>query len=88
MAPYLDFIVTPADAGADKPDPAIFRFALKKAGVGAEEAIFIGDQYKIDIVGAIAAGIKPVLIDRYNVSDSIKVCPRIKSLRDLNKYLA
>ena len=29
LGPYLDFVVSPAEAGADKPDPAIFQFALE-----------------------------------------------------------
>lgn len=87
MEKYLDFIVTPFEAGADKPDPAIFRMALHKAGVKAEEVVYIGDQYKIDILGARGVGIEPVLIDRYNISGDMKDCPRITSLVELNRYL-
>jgi putative hydrolase of the HAD superfamily len=85
---YIDFVVTPYDAGADKPDPKIFRFALKKAGVIADETIYIGDQYKVDIVGARGVGITALLIDRYNIYTDTTDCPRISSLLELNKYLS
>ena len=41
LEPYLDFVVTSAEAGADKPGPAIFLTALQKAGVDAEEAVHV-----------------------------------------------
>jgi putative hydrolase of the HAD superfamily len=85
---YIDFVVTPYNSGSDKPDPGIFRFALKQAGTTADETIYIGDQYKIDIVGARSAGITRVLmIDRYNLYPEITDCPRMKSLFELNSYL-
>lgn len=87
MEEYIDFIVTPSEAGADKPDPAIFRLALHKAGVNTEEVVYIGDQYKIDILGARGVGMNAVLIDRYNISNEIKDCPRITSLAELDKHL-
>jgi putative hydrolase of the HAD superfamily len=88
LDPYVDFVVTPYDAGADKPDPQIFRFALNKAGATADETIYIGDQYKVDIVGARNAGInKALMIDRYNLYPEIKDIPRIMSLKELNPYL-
>jgi putative hydrolase of the HAD superfamily len=87
LEPYLDFIISPAEAGADKPDPAIFQLALKKAGVEASEAIYIGDQYLQDMVGARNAGIAPILIDRFNVSPEFTGAPRILSLTEVIAYL-
>ena len=84
---YLDFIVTPYDAGADKPDPKIFKAALVKAGVTAKEAIYIGDQYKVDILGAISAGIQPLLVDRYGLYLDFKEYPRITGLFQIAQYL-
>ncbi|MBN1375608.1 MAG: HAD-IA family hydrolase [Dehalococcoidia bacterium] len=62
--PYLDFKVTSFEVGYDKPRPEIFQLALKKAGCSPEEAVFVGDQYEQDILGARGVGMKPVLIDR------------------------
>ncbi len=84
---FIDFVVTPYDSGVDKPDPQIFHAALIKADVKPDEAIYVGDQYKVDIVGARSAGIKALLIDRYNLYADIKDCPRISSLSELEYYL-
>ena len=83
LDPYLDFIVTSGEAGSDKPQPEIFLLALKKAGVEAAEAVHLGDQYKIDAVGAMNAGIKPVIIDRNDMYPDITDCPRIQNLDEL-----
>jgi putative hydrolase of the HAD superfamily len=50
-------VVTSAEAGAAKPDPAIFRAALEQIGVEAERAIHVGDA-DIDEQGAAAAGMR------------------------------
>jgi putative hydrolase of the HAD superfamily len=64
LAPLLDDIVTSAEAGARKPSAAIFKRALTLAGVGADDAIHVGDSIEEDLAGARAAGIEPVLISR------------------------
>ena len=84
---YLDFVVTSGDVGADKPQPPIFLRALELAGVNAAEAIYVGDQYGTDVVGARGVGINPILIDRYNIVPEIKDCPRINSLVEITKYI-
>ena len=66
-----------------KPDPAIFRSALSKAGVHAREAIHVGDQLSSDIQGALAVGIRPVLLDRDLNHPGYRECPRIESLTEL-----
>lgn len=87
LEPYLDFIVTADEVGADKPSPSIFQAALQRAGVEASAAVHVGDQYKLDVVGAREVGINPILIDRYNLYPEVKDCPRIRSLTELAKYL-
>jgi putative hydrolase of the HAD superfamily len=64
ITPMLDGILTSAEVGARKPDPAIFRRGLELAGVGAGEAIHVGDSLDEDIAGARAAAIEPVLLRR------------------------
>jgi REG-2-like HAD superfamily hydrolase len=87
LQPYLDFKVTSAEVGIDKPRPEIFLAALEKAAVKAEEALYIGDQYQIDIVGARGVGIKALLIDRNYYFGEITDCPRIRSLTEVVHYL-
>ena len=83
LEPYLDFIVNPGEVGADKPKPPIFLAALERARVNASEAVHVGDQYKIDVVGARGVGISPILIDRYDLYPEVTDCPRIRNLTEL-----
>jgi putative hydrolase of the HAD superfamily len=84
---YLNFVVTSEEAGANKPNPLIFLAALDQARVNTTEAVYIGDQYEVDVVGARGVGITPILIDRYDAYPEVSDCPRIHSLTELDKYL-
>lgn len=46
--------------GVEKPDPAIFGYALAALGVAADECLYVGDSVHFDVGGAQAAGIAPV----------------------------
>jgi putative hydrolase of the HAD superfamily len=50
-------IVTTAEAGADKPEPAVFRLALERVGVEPGRALHVGDEPE-DAAGARAAGMR------------------------------
>jgi putative hydrolase of the HAD superfamily len=63
LGPYLEFVVDSGEVGVEKPNPRIFELALDRAGVAASDAAYIGDFYSIDVRGAGAAGLKPVLLD-------------------------
>jgi putative hydrolase of the HAD superfamily len=57
VASLFTAIVTTAEAGAPKPEPAVFRLALEKLGVGAGRALHVGDEPG-DEDGARAAGMQ------------------------------
>jgi haloacid dehalogenase superfamily, subfamily IA, variant 3 with third motif having DD or ED/haloacid dehalogenase superfamily, subfamily IA, variant 1 with third motif having Dx(3-4)D or Dx(3-4)E len=77
----LDGVVTSAEAGARKPDPAIFTAALELVGCEAGEALHVGDTAEEDVAGARAAGIRPLLIDRDGGEGDIS------SLREIDQHL-
>jgi putative hydrolase of the HAD superfamily len=83
----LDFMVTSWEVGADKPHPPIFHAALKRADVSPAEALHVGDQYAIDVVGAQGVGIRPLLIDRDDFHPDFTDCPRIHTLAEVVDYL-
>lgn len=81
-------IVTAGEAGDPKPDPKIFKLALARAGVEANDAIMIGDSYERDVEGARGAGIaRAVLVDRHKAR-TVKDCPVVSSLLALPAALA
>jgi putative hydrolase of the HAD superfamily len=60
---WLDYVIDSGEVGVEKPDPRIFRLALERSAVAADEAVYIGDLYSVDVVGARAAGMDAVLLD-------------------------
>ena len=57
---HFDFVVTPAVAGAAKPAPVIFEYALNAAGASPEALVHVGDDPVRDVAGAAALGIRTV----------------------------
>lgn len=83
----VDAITTAEDAGYVKPHPALFRLALAKARAAPNEAVFVGDSFERDIVGARAAGIhKVVLVDRHGAR-TVDVPFRMRTLDGLPSLL-
>jgi putative hydrolase of the HAD superfamily len=69
---YFSYIFISSELGADKPDPEIFRRALKIMHLNADEVLHVGDDPDRDWKAAAAAGVLVFRLDR----------PR-NSLRDL-----
>jgi HAD superfamily hydrolase (TIGR01509 family) len=57
-----DAVVFCTDVGWRKPHAAPFRRALEILGVGAKEAVFVGDDPVWDVEGANGAGLRPILL--------------------------
>ncbi|MEM2565153.1 MAG: HAD-IA family hydrolase, partial [Candidatus Bathyarchaeia archaeon] len=68
-----------------KPDPEVFRYAIKLLHIQPNEAVFIGDSLERDYFGALNAGLRAILIDRENSvrGDIVK----ISNLREIPKIL-
>jgi putative hydrolase of the HAD superfamily len=64
---YFSHVVLSEQAGALKPDPEIFNYALQLNQASPEEAIMIGDSFSADIVGARNAGIAQIYLQRSNM---------------------
>ena len=56
----FEFIIASSEYMFRKPNRRIFHLALEKAGLGPEDAWYIGDNYECDVVGAREAGLFPV----------------------------
>jgi len=65
IAKFFRTIISSQALGIEKPDPMIFHNALDNIGLSnSKDVLYIGNEYEIDVVGAYAAGLVPVLIDR------------------------
>ena len=87
LANWLQLKITSKDVGFTKPRPEIFQAAVKEAGVKPAEAIYVGDQYDIDVVGANGAGMRGILIDRHDFFGDITDSIRIRSFAEISQHL-
>ena len=84
----LTFVLISEEVGVKKPDMTIFEEALRRADVRPEEAIFVGDSWTSDIIGAHRCGMKTVWFNRYGFScpDST-ITTEITSFEPIEKIL-
>jgi len=61
IADYIDYLVTSEEAGAEKPDAAIFALCCHKSWLEPTEILLVGDSPQKDICGAKNFGMKTVL---------------------------
>jgi len=85
IAPYFDAIVISGHFGEGKPSPRLFRHAMDKLGISAEEGVMVGDKLTTDIQGANGVGMTSVWINRHGIERTGDIVPsyEIASLRDL-----
>ena len=82
MAGYIDCIVTSEEARCEKPNAVLFQMTLDKLKVLTQEAVFIGDNRRRDVQGALWNAIQPIwfVADRdYEPEEGIFT---VKSYRD------
>jgi putative hydrolase of the HAD superfamily len=87
---YFDTIVLSEDAGANKPSPAFFDYAMKTSGAERQSTLMIGDNLQTDILGALNAGLDALLFNRWNVdTNNVTQAPTfvVRSLRDIMNIL-
>ncbi len=82
LADLLDLVVDSHLVGVAKPDPGIFRVALERLGALPAECVHVGDVPAYDVAGARAAGITPILVDRWEAWPDAD-CTRITGLAEL-----
>lgn len=64
LAARMTHVIASGDVGVAKPDPRIFAHAVERFGVRPGEAVYVGDRVRVDALGAAAAGLHGVWIDR------------------------
>ncbi|HDS09198.1 MAG TPA: HAD family hydrolase [Firmicutes bacterium] len=82
----FDLVIDSREVGVEKPDPEIFRLALKKLKVDPAETVYVGDIYSIDIKPAQKLGIKAILFDPGDNQSELH-CPRIRRIKEIFDYL-
>lgn len=86
IGPLFPFILISESVGVWKPDPAIFRMALDKAGFSAADAIYVGDSPVADVPGAKSVGMRSVWINCAGIDWPGDEPPDVE-IRDLRELL-
>ncbi len=80
------FTLSAGEANSWKPDGGIFHQALAMAGTQAQAAVYVGDNYYVDVVGSRDAGLTPLLFDPENVFPAAD-CDRIARIGEVLTWL-
>ena len=86
LRPLVDLVLDSWEEKVEKPDPRFFELALARMGAKAESTVHVGDLYEADVVGARAARIEPVLLDRSGLYPDVD-CQSVPSLNALADWL-
>ncbi|NOX47058.1 MAG: noncanonical pyrimidine nucleotidase, YjjG family [Chlorobi bacterium] len=84
---YFKTITTSEEAGVKKPDPAIFHYALSKAGAVPEESLMIGDNLEVDILGAKNVGMDQMFFNIEKTPHNGKITFEISELIEIRGLL-
>jgi len=82
LSPFLEVVIDSSEVGIEKPDPRIFLEATRRIAAAPDACAYVGDIYEIDVVGARAAGLCPIMIGPGEAPESDPVV-RIAQLKDL-----
>lgn len=63
----IDTMAISEEVGAAKPDPRIFEASLGRLDCKASEVVMIGDSWSADVMGAAAAGIRCLWLNRHGI---------------------
>jgi putative hydrolase of the HAD superfamily len=84
---YFEVIITSEGCGYSKPDHRIYTHALKKSGSKKEEALMIGDDLLVDIIGAREAGWDQVFFNPAKGEHGEQVTYEITELKEVEKIV-
>jgi putative hydrolase of the HAD superfamily len=81
---YFEQVLASLEEGVEKPHPGLFKIALERTGVRAEDTLHVGDNPLDDWQGARNAGMRALVIDR---DADVQTDVRITSLLQLAEVL-
>ena len=88
-----DFGVFSGIEGVQKPDPEIFKIALRRANQDntPEQALHIGDSLRKDFLPATSIGMHALLLDRFNTVEAFAAketgVPVVTDLHEAKEYI-
>jgi putative hydrolase of the HAD superfamily len=87
LAALFEVVIVSGDAGCAKPDPRIFHLAAGRLGLAPEQCLYVGDRRDSDALGARAAGMHAVWLNRRAASAPDDAVQEIATLAELAALL-
>jgi putative hydrolase of the HAD superfamily len=91
LARHFDASVAAPGFGVAKPDPRIFLEACRLLDVAPQEAVYVGDDLRLDVYGAQRAGLRAIWMNRTGqvnyLPDEVKPDAEVSSLDGLLDWL-
>jgi putative hydrolase of the HAD superfamily len=87
LSGLFEVVVISGEVGWRKPHRMLFDAALERLGVRADEALFVGDNFELDVVGATQAGLAAAWYTRGRAADRETSHPVIADLADLRRLV-
>lgn len=88
IAGLFETVVVSDQVGWRKPEAVIFETALRRMGVGAGEALFVGDRVDIDVAGAHGVGMDAAWVNKEGEAPPAGARPPDFEIRDLGELAA
>jgi putative hydrolase of the HAD superfamily len=82
----FDTVTFTQEVGVQKPDPRVFRFALRRAGHEPGDSLYVGDSWEADYLGALNAGMAAVWLNRPGMPAPAP-CREIRTLAELDRFV-
>ena len=81
----FELVIDSQLVGVEKPDPRIFAIALERLGLPPAAALYVGDIYEVDVVGARRAGLDVILLDPLGLhaGRDVRTAPSVAAVADL-----
>lgn len=86
LGDHFEFVLDSEIVGVEKPDPEIFREALRLLELPAGACLYVGDLYPVDYLGATGAGMQAVLLDPLGLHRGR--APTVPALSALPRFIA
>jgi HAD superfamily hydrolase (TIGR01549 family) len=91
---FQEIIIAGEDGIAPKPDPQSFHLCLEALNLKPSEAVYVGDDFRIDICGAKVAGLHAIWLQHHSVKRSwpevetlVPIITRLDPLLDIEDIL-
>jgi putative hydrolase of the HAD superfamily len=84
---FFDVVIVSDEVGWRKPHQVMFETALQRLEVSPGEALFVGDNYELDVVGATQAGLAAAWYTRGRPVDRETRFPIITDLAEVTRLL-